>query len=158
MKWRDWLEKWGMTSLKLKLGILETDWQPQDPDRNAAWEMYIELVTRITTQPLPTQAGDDETALTSVYSLFPTTREVLRRHGRGAMEFARLAVVILNQKVRPFTAKWHRIKERGELAGRSAEFRGELRALQELLCAYTRMLGDMAGVEEDLTALEDSDI
>jgi len=47
------------------------------------------------------------------------------------------------------------VKEDGELGGRSAEFRRELRALQELLCVYTRMLGDMAGVEEDLTALEE---
>jgi len=105
MKWRDWLEQWGMTSLRIKLGVLDTEWKPQDPDRNAAWEMYVELLTRITTQPLPRQSGDDEAALTSVYSLFATTRELLRRQGRGAMEFAKLALVILNQKVRPEAAR-----------------------------------------------------
>ena len=155
MKWRDWLEKWGMTSLKIKLGILETEWKPQDPDRNAAWEMYVELLTRITTQPLPEQSGDDETALTSIHSLFGTTREVLRERGRGAMEFAKLALVILNQKVRPFTAKWHGLKEQGELANKSVEFRRELAALQDVLRVYTQMLGQMAGVEEDLTAIEE---
>ena len=155
MKWRDWLEKWGMTSLKIKLGILEAEWKPQGPDQNAAWEMYVELLTRITTQPLPEDAGDDETALTSVYSLFPRTRKVLRRQGRGATEFAKLALVILNQKVRPFTAKWHGVKEEGKLAKRHTRFRRELVELQEVLRVYTQMLGDMAGVEEDLTAIED---
>jgi hypothetical protein len=155
MKWRDWLAEWGMTSLRIKLGILETEWKPQEADRDAAWEMYVELLTRITTQPLPDQAGDDETALTSVYSLFPTTREVLRRQGRGAMEFAKLALVILNQKVRPFTAKWHRAKQQGELPQRRDEFRRELAALQKVLTVYTQMLGQMAGVEEDLTAIEE---
>jgi len=154
MKWRDWLEQWGMTSLRIKLGILETEWEPQDPDRNAAWEMYVELVTRITVQPLSEGVGDDETALTSIYSLFGTTREVLRRQGRGALEFAKLAVVILNQKVRPFTAKWHGLKEQGELAERSDEFRRELADLQKILQVYTQMLGNMAGVEEDLTDIE----
>lgn len=154
MKWRDWLEKWDMTSLKINLGILQTDWKPQDPDKDAAWQMYVELLTRIATQPLPENSGDDVAALTSVYQLFPITREVLRTQGRGAMEFAKLALVILNQKVRPFTAKWHGIKEAGELAGQHDEFRRELAELQKVLLTYTRMLGDMAGVEEDLTAIE----
>ncbi len=155
MKWRDWLENWGMTSLKIKLGVLETEWKPQDPDRNAAWEMYVELLTRITTQPLPEESGDDVTVLTSVHQIFSITRQVLRTQGRGAMEFAKLAVVILNQKVRPFTSKWHRIKEEGKLAEHHTEFRRELAALQAVLLIYTQMLGDMAGVEEDLTSLEE---
>lgn len=155
MNWRDWLEKWGMTSLRIKLGVLDTEWKPQDPDKNAAWEMYVELLTRITTQPLPEDSGDDVTALTSVYQIFPITRQVLRAQGRGALEFAKLAVVILNQKVRPFTAKWHRIKEEGKLVEYHAEFRRELAALQDVLLIYTQMLGDMAGVEEDLTSIEE---
>ncbi len=155
MKWRDWLAEWGMTSLKIKLGVLETEWKPQDPDRNAAWEMYVELLTRITTQQLLEDSGDDITALTSIYQIFPITRQVLRSQGRGAMEFAKLAVVILNQKVRPFTSKWHRIKEEGKLAEHHTEFRRELAALQAVLLIYTQMLGDMAGVEEDLTSLEE---
>lgn len=63
-------------------------------------------------------------------------------------------MVILNQKVRPFTAKWHPVQENGRLSARHDEFRRELTDLQQVLLVYTRMLGDMAGVEEDLTALE----
>ena len=44
----------------------------------------------------------------SIQSLFPTTREILRRRGRGTVEFSKVAIPILNQIVRPFTARWHR--------------------------------------------------
>ena len=54
-------------------------------------------------------------ALDSVYSLFPTTRTIIRTHGRDAMEFTKIAVVVLNQIVRPFTAKWHRLSLQGRL-------------------------------------------
>jgi len=51
MKWKKWLENWDMTSLKISLPFMEMEWNPQDEDKTAAWEMYIELLTRITTQP-----------------------------------------------------------------------------------------------------------
>jgi len=157
MKWRKWLENWDMTSLKIKTPFLEMDWSPQEADKNAAWEMYIELLTRITTQPLPKEHGDEKTALDSVYSLFPITREVLKRHGRDAQEFAKLAVVVLNQIIRPFTAKWHKLSLQGafEQKEQREQFRKELKELQNKLITYTQMLSDMAGVE-DLTKLEDA--
>ena len=79
-----------------------------DEDQDAAWELYIEMLTRIVTQPLPSEDGDEQTALDSVYSLFPTTREILRRRGRGTIQFSKVAIPVLNQVVRPFTAEWHR--------------------------------------------------
>lgn len=158
MKWRKWLENWDMTSLKIKTPFLELDWQPQDEDKAAAWEMYIELLTRITTQPLDTEHGDEKTALESVYSLFPITRQVLKNNTRNCIEFAKLAIVILNQIIRPFTAKWHRLCLRGAFNDpkERAKFRNELASLQVILRKYARMLADMAGVE-DLTVLEDDE-
>jgi hypothetical protein len=44
MKWSKWLEQWDMTSLKLKTPFLDMEWKPQDEDKNAAWELYIELL------------------------------------------------------------------------------------------------------------------
>jgi hypothetical protein len=108
MKRRDFLEKWGLSGLKIKLPFLEGEFRPQDPDRAAAWELYIELLTRITTQYLPPEDGDEEAALQSVFVIFPLTREILRKHGSGAGEFAKLGIPVLNQIIRPFTAKWHR--------------------------------------------------
>ena len=113
------------------------------------------MLTRITTQPLPEEAGDEETALSSVYSLFPITREILRRQGRGTITFAKIAIPVLNQVVRPFTAKWHRESLAGafEDDAKRMEFRCELMQLQEELTNYNHMLAEIAGVE-DLTSLE----
>ncbi len=157
MKWKKWLENWDMTSLKINLKFLEMNWEPRDPDRTAAWELYIDLLTRITTQPLPAEHGDEATALKSVYSLFPLTREIIRRNGRDCVEFTKLAVVVLNQIVRPFTAKWHRLSLTGAFDNSTQcnVFRAELSQLQQRLRVYAKMLAEMAGVE-DLTELEDS--
>lgn len=78
MKWKEWLDEWSMSSLKVNAGFLEIEFAPYDVDKNAAWHMYIELLTRITTQPLADQYGDEKSALDSIYSLFPATREIIK--------------------------------------------------------------------------------
>jgi hypothetical protein len=155
MKRRDFLERWGLAGLKLNVGFAEAEFRPSDPDRAGAWELYIELLTRVSTQYLAPEHGDEQTALESIHSLFALTREILRRHGSGAGEFAKLAIPVLNQEVRPFTAKWHRLSLAGAFKdpARCAEFRGELGDLQKVLRNYTRALADLAQVE-DLTELE----
>ena len=144
-----------MTSLRIRAPFLDMEWRPQDEDKAAAWELYIELLTRITTQPIDPEHGDEKTALESVYSLFPITRQVLKNNTRSCTEFTKLAVVVLNQVVRPFTAKWQRLGLQGAFENheKRVEFRNELSTLQVTLRKYTRMLADMAGVE-DLTVLE----
>ena len=156
MKWKKWLENWDMSSLKITTPFLEMEFKPQEADKNAAWDLYIELLTRITTQPLPKEHGDEQTALNSVFALFGLTRDVLKKHGRDAEEFSKIAIVVLNQVIRPFTAKWHKESIDGAFdnSEKCNEFRDELKKLQLVLGIYTQMLSDMAGVE-DLTRLED---
>lgn len=156
MKWRDWLEKWQMSSIKIKTSFLEMQWKPKDEDKAAAWELYIELLTRITTQPLDEKHGDEKAALASVQALFGITRQVLKNHTRNCIEFTKIAVVVLNQVIRPFTAKWHRLslEEVFDNPETRTQFRSELAELQIILRNYTRMLAEMAAVE-DLTSLED---
>jgi len=158
MNLSNWLEKWGMSSLKIMPPFLQMEWTPEAADRNAAWALYIELLTRIATQPLPIEHGDEKTALDSVYSLFATTREVIRAHGPECINFTKIAIVVLNQVVRPFTAKWHRKSLSGDFEDETerAVFREELAALQAELRKYSRMLADIAGVE-DLTDLEETE-
>ncbi len=155
MKWKKWLDNWDMASLKISAPFLEMEFAPRDKDKQAAWEMYIELLTRITTQALPEKDGGEQSALASIYSLFPTTREIIRRNGRPCVEFTKIAIVILNQLVRPFTAKWHKVSISGgfDEAAQCATFRKELEILQNKLQNYSAMLAQMAGVE-DLTRLE----
>jgi len=155
MKLREWLDQWSMSSLKINPPFLEMEWRPNDHDKNAAWELYIELLTRIATQYLPSDHGDEETALKSIYSLFGLTREVIKRQGRHCLEFTKIAVVILNQIVRPFTAKWHKLSLQKAFSDHKQckAFREELTSLQVALRNYTKMLAGMAGVE-DITSLE----
>ena len=144
-----------LEKVRLNLQAAQVELSFQQTDRDAAWELYVEMLTRIVTQPLPAEAGDEQTALDSVYSLFPTTREILRRRGQGAKEFSKVAIPVLNQVVRPFTAKWHKESLAGAFNSQAkrTEFREELESLQEELRNYNRMLAEIAGVE-DLTDLE----
>lgn len=157
MRMKDLFEKWGMTGLKVKTPILEMNWEPSDPDKNAAWDLYVELMTRITTQRLPEEHGIEEAALESIHKIFELTRVTLKVHGRKAENFTRIAIIVLNQVIRPFTSKWHRLSEQGAFdeKARCNEFRDELSNLQVKLKAYTKMLSELADVE-DMTDMEDT--
>jgi hypothetical protein len=63
------------------VGEISGSWEPDDAEQQAAWELYVELVTRIAVVPLHPGQGLLREALDSLYSLFPTTRDILRRHG-----------------------------------------------------------------------------
>ena len=149
------LTRFNITRVRLNpMGIgLEVEFNSDDQD--AAWDLYVEMLTRIVTQPLPSEVGDEKTALDSVFSLFATTREILRRRGRNTIQFSKVAIPVLNQIVRPFTAKWHRESLAGAFddPDRCREFRAELAELQVELRNYNRLLASIAGVE-DLTDLE----
>jgi hypothetical protein len=155
MKFRDLFEKWNLTGLKVKTPMMEMEWNPSDPDKDAAWDLYVELLTRITTQVLPHGDGIEKTALDSIYSLFGITRATLKDHGRSCVEFTKISVIVLNQVIRPFTAKWHRLSEQGSFKDpeKCHEFRLELLALQIQLRNYARLLADLADVE-DLTGMD----
>ncbi len=152
MKYRDLFENWGLTSIKLNLKFAEAEFTPKPEDEEAAWEMYVELLTRITTQRLAEEDGDEEAALDSVHKLFEITRDILKRKGRKCEEFTKVSVIILNQVVRPFTAKWHKISLENGFSSQEkcTEFREELRVVQTELRCYNRMLANIAKVE-DLT-------
>ena len=154
MQLKKLLEKWDLTALKIKAPFLEMEWEPQDEDKNAAWELYIELITRVATQGLEPDEGDEPAALESIHDLFALTRSTIKHYGRHSINFTRIAVVVLNQRARPFTAKWHPRLIAGDLGESDRSlFRAELRELQTDLRNYTRLLADLAGVE-DLTDLE----
>ena len=158
MQLRAFFSQFQLEAIKLGPAGATVELSFNQSDRNAAWELYIEMLTRIATQPLPTEAGDEKTALESVYRLFGITREILRRHGPGTIEFSKVAIPVLNQVVRPFTAKWHKKSLEGALEQESqrAAFRSELQMLQRDLRKYNALLAHVAGVE-DLTDLEESE-
>ena len=155
MKLGDLFKSFNLEKVKLNLSVIEMEMSFEPADQDAAWELYVEMLTRIVTQPLPSEYGDEKTALDSIYALFGITREILRRRGRETIQFSKIAIPVLNQVVRPFTAKWHKESLVGAFDHESnrKEFREELKILQSELRNYNSMLAKIAGVE-DLTALE----
>ena len=82
-----------------------------EAQKKVAWALYIELATRVAGVELKPGMGSAREALNSLYSLFETTRSVLREQGPGAADgpesVGPIAIDILNQGLRPFIAKWH---------------------------------------------------
>lgn len=97
------------------LGSIGGEWSPDVAERAAAWELYVELITRVGVVKLPENQGLLRDAYSSLHSVFGTTRGILRRHGPAVahaepprnVSFGHLAVVILNEAIRPLLAEWH---------------------------------------------------
>ncbi|WP_369367403.1 hypothetical protein AB5L52_32590 [Streptomyces sp. CG4] len=97
------------------VGELSGTWEPADAERSAAWELYLELVTRVSVEELGRDEGFLREALSSLYTFFTTTREILRRYGPdvapplapGHVSFGVLAVTVLNRVLRPLLGTWH---------------------------------------------------
>ena len=68
-------------SISLPFGIGAAEWEADTTERKAAWSLYVELVTRVAVQSLEVDQGLVREALNSLYSLFGTTREVLKAAG-----------------------------------------------------------------------------
>jgi hypothetical protein len=156
-------------NLKLPyIGGIEGTWEPDESERKAAWEMYVELVTRIAVAKLGADEGLLREALTSMYSLFATTRNILREYGPGIaqpkgddeLSFGYLAVAVLNTVLRPLLAKWHpmlkdyedlRVGNISSVAYERAwehyePLRKEIDNARLVLTDYANLLAEVAGV------------
>lgn len=131
-----------------------------DVARSAAFELQVELATRVGVQALADDQGRLREALTSLYSLVGITREVLRRHGPGpGGELQTIAGELVNDVLRPFLSRWH-----GELSAHeelrpanvggwqherlwagSAELREQLRQLHKPLHELLHRLARVSG-------------
>ncbi len=152
-------------TVSLPFGIGSASWESDPTERKAAWELYVELVTRIAVQPLASEEGLMREALNSLYSLFGSTREILRTAGPnvGASKksFGGIAIAVLNNGLRPLLSKWHPILQEWEgqkpqaLSAKAHEkawteepaLRHELESLRQDLEAYAQALANIAGVD-----------
>ncbi|HHP7246026.1 MAG TPA: hypothetical protein ACFE0H_15200 [Elainellaceae cyanobacterium] len=152
-------------TVSLPFGIGSASWEADPTERNAAWELYIELVTRVAVQSLSADAGTVREAMNSLYSLFGSTREILRKAGPavGASHdsVGGIAIAVLNNGLRPFLSKWHPLlqeweaKKTPDLSPQAHEkawdqepvLRSELETLRGNLEQYANALADIAGVK-----------
>jgi hypothetical protein len=149
-------------NLPFKLGELE--FEPDEIQQRVAWELYVELTTRIAIQPRNPGEGLIREALTSLYSIFDATREILRVAGpsvaKGPKSVGPVAIEVLNNGLRPFISKWHtlllaheqlrapniNIRDHEYTWEKADEFRKELTELQEQMKIYSQALAEIAGI------------
>lgn len=141
-------------------------WGPVAAEKQAAWEIYIELITRVPLAILAENQGILREALSSLYTLFQITRTILRHLGpvRPRPDLlpeqspAFLAVRMLNSTLRPLLVKWHPLlrdyeERRPTSLGvleyerrweRYAELRREITGLRPALLDYARAFAHIA--------------
>jgi len=142
---------------------LKTKWTEDPKQRDAAWALSVELLTRVATQPIGDKDGLIRDALGSLRDLFPIFREVLRAAGPAVGvrrdTIGGTALVVVNKVLRPFLAEWHpRLLEweatRAENVSVPAHerawaeamrCRGALMRVQEGLRKYAESLAQFAG-------------
>ncbi|CAI7975200.1 conserved hypothetical protein [Frankia sp. Hr75.2] len=129
-------------------------------NKAVAWRLFIEMVTRVSLQPLDQGTGKIREAMNSLYALFGITRQTLaeaqpsRRIG-NAPTVEHLAVAMLNKELRPFLSRWHprlqawENEHPGELESAwpdDEECRQELSSMQARLIRYAAGFGELSGV------------
>jgi hypothetical protein len=155
----------GQSQPSLRRGRPQGRREPDQEEQTAAWEMYVELITRIAVVEIGPSQGLLREGLDSLYSLFDTTRGILRQHGpsvarakgQGTYSFGYLAVIILNQVLRPVlaggtpsfstTSAADPLKADQEQAwAHNEELRAVLREIRPTLEQYAELLAEVAGV------------
>ena len=145
-------------------GWLSVKLEPNQAEQRAAWSLYVEISTRIASQPFNRDTGKMRDVLTSLYSLFEFTRQILRDGGpsvaHGPESFGPIAIRFLTEVLAPFTTKWHEpltMYEELRPDGRSDfeherhwdrfdEMLRDLEDLQRKIAAYMVALGELSGV------------
>lgn len=98
-------------SVNLPFGLGGATVEVSEAEERAAWALYVQLSTRIATQPMAPSTGSVREALTSLYGLFDLTRSVLIEAGpdigRSSSDLGPVAIRVLNEGLRPFLVHWH---------------------------------------------------
>lgn len=146
-RWLCWLHKWDLPSDDFAARLNEF-WAPTAADRALAWDIYVELQTRISTQKLGA-SGDEQTALDSIVSLFGTARTQIRQHGVAAANAATVLNHYLNTEIRPFTTHWHPHALAGRLKADRDDnlcrpFRAQLEDLRPRLSMLAAIMSELA--------------
>ncbi|WP_261991460.1 hypothetical protein [Streptomyces sp. OR43] len=152
-----------LTEVKVTVPQLsELTFTVNNDSRQVAWQLFVETVTRVSTQPLASDQGVIREALGSMYGLFATTRETLKASRPSAavpsgqtVEY--LAITMLNQALRPYLSHWHpRLQEferehpdgQESAWSQNAACRAAMREVQRDLYDYAIGFARLAGVRE----------
>ena len=148
---------------------IEGQWEADENEQNAAWELYVELITRISVVKLNPNEGLLREALSSLNLIFKETRQVLKKYGpgiakpkgSGTLSLGHIAVTVINSLIRPILSKWHPLlmdyenTKRKNLSpfehekrwGHNKELRKVLNDLQIAIQKYADLLAEVAGIQ-----------
>jgi hypothetical protein len=150
--------------VNLPFGIGQLQLSPEESEEKAAWELYVEFTTRIAVQPHYQESDLIREALSSLYSLFSATRQVLRSAGPSIAKTPKslgpIAIEVLNKGIRPFLSKWHPLLLSHECKKSSTDspkeyerswihyeqFWKELTQLNEDMISFAKSLAIIAGI------------
>ncbi|WP_187369575.1 hypothetical protein [Fodinicola acaciae] len=149
------------------VGGISGTWEPDLAESKAAWELYVELITRVAVVELAPGGGLLREALSSFYTLFDTSRGILRSYGpavaprsrQDAITFGSLSILVLNGAIRPLLTEWHPALQAWEATRadgvapydheqawpRAAELRARIEQTRQTLADLARVLADVAG-------------
>jgi transcriptional regulator with XRE-family HTH domain len=138
-----------------------------EEEKRAAWEIHVELATRIATAALGPDEGILREALSSLHALFQVTRTILCSHSPAIAQgytgdrksVSSVAACMLNTTVRPFLAKWHPLLRAYEETRpdtvsvpqhehqweRCTELRVEIWRVRQELTKYAQVFAQIAG-------------
>jgi hypothetical protein len=152
--------------------IIEGIWYPTENERKAAWDMYVEIVTRVPVAYVKPEIGLLRINLSSLYKLFDVTREILRKYGpsvgrprvEGQLSFGYLSIKVLDLILRPFMMKWNPLLAEYERTktgsdspqdyekkwARYEEFNEAMKEVRETMMQYVSLLAWASDVPENL--------
>ena len=104
---------------------------------DAAYELYSQLCSRVSSTSLPDNVGCDVSALNSVYSLFEFWRVLHSKYGRQSCFFIKHSKPFFDNNLRGFTTKWHNKLNSIEI---NKDFRSDLLFLQMNTNEYVQKL------------------
>jgi hypothetical protein len=152
-------DTWGVAAVADKAEFNDSHLPNIDVKRaKAGWKIFVEVVSRISTQPLASDAGLLHEALQSLYTLVGLIREELKSMpptppaAVGNETVERISLRLLNRHLRPFLAVWHphmvERKQRGpENDASAAACRRELEEMRSRMMNDVRRLGELIGVQ-----------
>lgn len=154
------LDEWRL--VKVSLGTLE--FTATASQRRVAWRLFMEITSRIATQEMDDEHGDDGLALKSLYELFQFTRKTLTEMDPTPVAIdatdprpetlETYALEMLNLDLRPFLSRWHPSWDKFAKSNNPpdsqqwpahAAFRADLRAVQRKVRQRAIGLGTLAG-------------
>lgn len=142
-------------------GITESQ-RLEHANKVAAWDLYVELMTRVVYSNSDIEAGKEHMMIARVQSFSHSAFEILKNHGKGCRPCAKLIFKLFDKVLRPFNEKHYKRDEKNSvvspkerdayfrfLVSRNEEFRKDFAELQEAVKPYIKQLAEIGGFNHE---------